>query len=325
MLLGIDVSRWQGQMDWQQAARGGARFAFIRASYAGLSGGVFEDSQFIANSGVAPLHIPAISYYHFYVPSVDPVTQARFFAGLVRGAYRNMPVVVDVEVSGGVDPGRLADGLLAYIREVLAILGESKVIIYTRSSFWNSAVADRAEWDRHDLWIARYADLDHPWGDGEYVPRDWSDWRFWQFTSSGNGARFGASSAEIDLDYFNGDENDLAEYTGGGAAVPVELFKRKLKADVVDGTAMVEFTFDTPVVLQYVGAICTADGDTFAVGLRDADGVYYPLGYAYDFPRATRVVWGGSLNVEAGEKVVASVAGVFKPGSVVSLMLRGIK
>jgi hypothetical protein len=63
-------------------------------------------------------------------------------------------------------------------------------------------------WEKLGYWVARYIDLDHPWGDGKYIPAYYLDWLFWQFSArgTGRGAEFGAQSKSIDLDYFNGDQ-----------------------------------------------------------------------------------------------------------------------
>jgi len=57
-LLGIDISKWQGEMNWETAKLQGAKFAFIRAGFAGSSPGCYEDSQFARNSTQAFLYIP---------------------------------------------------------------------------------------------------------------------------------------------------------------------------------------------------------------------------------------------------------------------------
>ena len=71
-----------------------------------------------------------------------------------------------------------------------------------------------------DDWIARYTTLPLPWGNpgdsASLKPRDWDSWVFWQFSADGNGRgpEFGAQSASIDLNYFNGDETDFRVYCG---------------------------------------------------------------------------------------------------------------
>jgi hypothetical protein len=102
--------------------------------------------------------------------------------------------------------------------ERIKLLSSKQAVIYTRALWWNENVAADPAWQKHDMWIARYCpSLDLPWGDGDCQPRDWNEWRFWQFSANGNrrGAEFGAQSSSIDLDYFNGEAADLEAYCAG--------------------------------------------------------------------------------------------------------------
>lgn len=215
-VLGIDVSKWQGQMDWAQACEAGARFAFLRAgSIDAVYAQCYEDYQWARNSVIAPRFMPCGCYWYFR-PNLNPAKQANFYLELVRGKDFKLPLVADVEEAGGLNSTQVALNLALFIETIHALTGKYP-LIYTRGEWWNSHVADSPLWDKCGLWIARYhPSLSGPWADGKYKPRDWSEWRFWQFSADGNnrGHEFGAESDDICLDYFNGAEADFRAYLG---------------------------------------------------------------------------------------------------------------
>src|SRR3990167_537726 len=218
-VLGVDVSKWQGVLDWGKCAAAGAKFAFIRAgSIDNLTGVPYYDYQYPLNAMDAPKFLP-VGFYWYFRPNHDPLVQADYFCDLIEDDSWLLPPVVDVEDAGGKTPGQVADAVIAFLVRVFERLGFLP-IIYTRASFWNPSVAIRDNWSLYDLWIARYTLLPEPWGnvgDGTWLkPRDWTEWTFWQHSADGNGLGnvYGAESDSIDLDYFNGSEQDLADYIG---------------------------------------------------------------------------------------------------------------
>lgn len=239
-LLGIDVSKWQGIMNWEKAlVNGGAKFALIRAGFAGSSPGIYEDSQFERNSNLAPLYLPT-GFYWFFRPTTDPIIQANFFCNLIKEKAWEIRPVIDVEVADNVTPHNLRIAIESFVKRVEYHLNVKPQIVYTRTTFWNPYVEDSDFWETLDLFIARYDEtLTHPWGDNQFKPRDWNDWRFWQFSCKGDGSAFGAESMSIDLDYFNGLEEDFEEYIEGEVPPPpaptiVETYQLKVLANVLN-------------------------------------------------------------------------------------------
>lgn len=251
--LGIDVSQWQGKMDWAKAKAAGARFAFIRAC-----NGLNADDQLERNVGEAPQHLP-IGFYAALQPGLDVIEQADFFSDLIEDTPYTFSPWLDVEIDGGKTPAQLTSIIKQHVRRVFDNLGDSEDI-YTRALWWNTHTAADPLFGTLGLAIARYALLDHPWGDGTCVPRDWDDWEWWQWSADGNhrGAEFGAESDSIDLDYHNGPlspgypylvqvvaENNtpIRGYPGGGklwgAAMNGDLVGVEERAEAADGKAWV--------------------------------------------------------------------------------------
>jgi lysozyme len=219
MLLGIDVSKWQGEMDWHKARSAGARFAFIRAgSITEVQGVCYTDYQFERNARIAPDYMP-IGFYWYFRPQHDPIKQASYFCSLIRDKRFLMPPVIDLESTGGLLPFQITEQARLFIFEVYNRLNKW-CLMYSRALWLNQNTISDELWKILDLWIARYIKLTGPWADGHCIPRDYADWRFWQHSAdrNGRGAEFGAKSRSIDLNYFNGDERDFNKYIGDSVA-----------------------------------------------------------------------------------------------------------
>ena len=197
-VLGVDVSVWQGKMDWRKTVRAGAWFAFVKASQ-----GLRTDPRFVENwraSRGVLLH----GAYHFYQPGVNPETQAEAFYHTVEGTgdLGELPPVLDVErepVSGKVPSWA---EVLAFLEKTWGFFGR-KPLVYTSPGMAQAITAEHGqppeELGRYGLWVAHYG-VDKP-----SVPEPWLGWRFWQYSDQGDGHAFGAESGHIDLNRWNGD------------------------------------------------------------------------------------------------------------------------
>jgi lysozyme len=217
-ILGCDVSKWQGEMNWQTCSDAGAKFAFIRASSIYPSGEIYTDKQFQRNSELAPEFMP-VGYYHFFRPQHNPVAQADYFCNLIRDKPRDLPPVLDLENNGYLGPVSVTEAAKIFIMQVYVNL-DIFPILYTRGYWFNDNTIDDAVWDFVDLWIARYTSRGKPWGNlfdsSRLKPRSFDDWTFWQYSADGNGRgpEFGAQSKSIDLNWFNGDQAAFDAYIG---------------------------------------------------------------------------------------------------------------
>lgn len=221
-LLGIDVSKWQGVMDWDKADSAGARFAFIRAgSINKVTGVCYTDYQFETNATLAHELMP-IGFYWYYRPNHDPEKQANYFCDLIREKQWIMPPVLDLEASAGLPPAAVTNSAAAFVLRINEKLGVLP-LLYSRAIWLTDNTVPDDLMMLLDLWIARYTSKGKPWGNllpwpdsPRLNPRDYDDWKFWQWSADGNGrgAEFGASSRSIDLNYFNGDQDAFDKYIG---------------------------------------------------------------------------------------------------------------
>ena len=187
-LSGIDVSKWQGSVNWKQVQQAGVAFAFARATY-----GMTEvDSSFNDNwQGMKDAGIIR-GAYHFFLAADDPVRQADFFISTVGSlGPDDLPPVIDVESDSGVSSALVAD-VQTWLNTVAQGLGRTP-IIYTAPSYWNANM--NSDFGKYPLWVAEYGVAEPKAVNG------WTSWTFWQYSSTG---KVGGVGNAVDLDYFNG-------------------------------------------------------------------------------------------------------------------------
>jgi lysozyme len=182
--VGIDVSHYQGEVNWPAVAEAGVRFAFIKAT-----DGIQDiDPRFAQNWAGAKAAGIVRGAYHFFRPALDAQRQAAHFSSVVTMDDLALPPALDVEVTDGLDRGALQDGIRTWLEAVRAAFG-CQPIVYTDPTFWKNSVA--ADFSDYPLWLACYADAPE-------IPATWQAWTFWQHTDAGE---VNGISGQVDLDY----------------------------------------------------------------------------------------------------------------------------
>ncbi|MCX4246540.1 GH25 family lysozyme [Paraliomyxa miuraensis] len=194
-LQGIDVSYYQGNIDWNAVAADGITFAWVRVSHSTQ----FFDPQFDANLAGARAAGIHTGVYQYFEPQEDPIAQAQFLLDHMGPLQPgDMPPMIDVESSDTVAPGPYADAIRAWLDHVEAATGVPP-IIYTGYYYWNDNVGTD-EFIDHPLWIANY----NP--GCPLIPDYWDTWTFHQYCACESIA--GIAGA-VDGDTFNGNLDDL--------------------------------------------------------------------------------------------------------------------
>ncbi len=202
---GIDVSHFNGSIEWPAAADAGEHFAYMKAT----DGVNTTDAYFIDNwrgSAAAGLLRGA---YHFFRPESDANAQADNFLAKLTAANGSpalnpgdLPPTLDVEVSDGVSADAIIVGATAWLTKVEAATGRTP-FIYTYGSFWVSSVGHAPGLSRFPLWIARY-------GAAPVTPATWTRWTIWQFSTQQVAWHKGA----MDSDAYQGDLASLRALAG---------------------------------------------------------------------------------------------------------------
>jgi GH25 family lysozyme M1 (1,4-beta-N-acetylmuramidase) len=182
---GLDVSHWNGAVDWIQVVGGGYSFLFAKAT----EGVTLTDPTYSINRAGAKGLGLRFGAYHFARPggssdaavTASAIAQADHLVDVAQPLIGELPPVLDLETSGGLSQTALARWTQAWLDEVEARTGVSG-LIYASPSFWKSKVGDTTSFagSGHRLWIAHWTKNASP-----TVPAaNWGGfgWTFWQWT-----------------------------------------------------------------------------------------------------------------------------------------------
>ena len=178
VVLGIDVSHFQGDVNWQDVAGSdGMHFAYAKAT----EGETYVDPKFADNwKGIGATSLRR-GAYHFYVPTDDPQMQAAFFIKTVGELSANdLPPMVDVEDTslGNVSIAKFQEDLLIFMRLIEEHYGVQP-ILYTYTPYANLRLTN-PEFAKYKLWLAQYSEESEP-----DLPNTWKSagWYMWQYSS----------------------------------------------------------------------------------------------------------------------------------------------
>ena len=210
-LNGIDVSKYQGQIEWAKVAADGIAFAFVRASDGKTAD---NETTFAVNWAGANGAGLITGAYHILRPSEDLDSvraQARLFLRRIGEAMppeqrQYLPAVLDVEVSAAITEEAYAAAIRTWIAEIESDprFAGRPTIIYTRASFWRE-IGDPIEFASRPLWVADYS------RDPPRLPAGWADCTFFQWT---NKSRVAGIDGNVDGNYFNGTLDALRRLAG---------------------------------------------------------------------------------------------------------------
>ena len=146
---GIDVSAYQGRIDWPEVARHGVRFAFIKAS----EGQSLRDARFARNWRGARAAGISRGAYHYFQPNRDGLSQANLFVKTVPLAAGDLPPVLDVEATHFHDVEVMRREVARWLRLVEAHYGV-KPILYSNYNYYSRHL--EGHFDDYPLWLAHY-------------------------------------------------------------------------------------------------------------------------------------------------------------------------
>lgn len=194
---GIDVSHWQGEVDWPKVKAAGLSFAFIKAT----QGTAWVDPKFRGNAAGAYKAGLLIGPYHF-LDATSPeaaAKQAQHFVRTLQGVGTPfvLPPVMDYENNpAGLRRAQINQIAKSFLSEVERLTG-IRPIIYTGNAF---AQQFDETLQSYPLWVARYS-LTAPYD----VPA-WKKWEFWQHSDSG---RIAGIAGHVDLNVYRGTLEEL--------------------------------------------------------------------------------------------------------------------
>ncbi len=222
---GIDVSRYQGTVSWKAVADAGFRFAVVRATIWNVK----VDEMFEINWTGAHNAGLLVSAYHVFKPDVPAAAQIDYFALALTGHKLDLPPVLDIELDNQLTSQQITQS----VRDCLHLSEQRfgrKPIVYTGKWFWDSRVMPSDEWGQYDLWAASYGTSN------AVLPAGWTDWRIWQYTSTGYAPGI---ANYVDMNWFNGTYDDLLKYCSATAPQPAgQRAKTKAALNIRNGAGI---------------------------------------------------------------------------------------
>lgn len=200
-IKGIDVSAWQGKIDWKTVADYGMGFAILRITEAGN----VVDSQFENNlAGCNKYNIPVGVYKYSYAMTIAEIQrEARKVVSTLNGRRIQFPVFLDLEYNnqrslGSESVHKMADAF----RESVEAAGY-KFAIYCNVDWYENVICSHLK--KYDFWIARYPANDDGWLQERLRP----DFGVgWQYSSK---AKIPGISGTVDRNVFYKDYSEETE------------------------------------------------------------------------------------------------------------------
>lgn len=189
---GIDVSHYQGTINWTQVANGGIDYAMIKAS----EGESYADPMFAANWAGCKNNCVLCGAYHYFLPTDSFLNQADLLIGQLNDVQfdpkADLPTAIDCEDREGVG----ASTYIYALKELLTLVQKQIIctpLIYVSPAFWQDLGGP--DFTDYPLWVANYTTASEP-----EVPAPWKTYTLWQYSEAG---QVEGISGEVDLDRNN--------------------------------------------------------------------------------------------------------------------------
>lgn len=197
-IRGLDISHYQEEINWELLRNSSLnndpiRFIIIKAT----EGESLWDKNFNHNFYQSKKNDFIRGAYHFFVPGIDPIKQAKFFVKQVQLEPGDLPPVLDVENAGRLTDKELKRDVKKWLDYAEKHYGV-KPILYTGYKFKMKYLND-STFNSYPHWIAHY-NVDKLKYKGK--------WHFWQHTDCGN---VDGIKGNVDCNIFNGSLEELQE------------------------------------------------------------------------------------------------------------------
>lgn len=206
---GIDVSNWQGFIDYTEVRNTGIDIVYIKAS----QGSNIKDHYFETNYQNAKAAGLKVGFYHFLTATTEEeaVEEANFFASVITGKTPDCKLVLDYEIFGGADVTTINQIAETFMSTVQEITGKEIILYSDLSNAQDVFGTDLAE--KYELWIAYYGNYNNL----SHYQTNWTEYIGVQFSDTGN---IDGISGDVDRDLFTVDvlldEENITEIQSNG-------------------------------------------------------------------------------------------------------------
>ena len=198
----MDVSSYQGEVDWQTLAGQGIAFAWIKAT----EGSSFTDRCFAYNYAEAQKTTLCVGAYHFFSYDSSGETQAKNFIRTVAETDNMLPPAVDIEFYGDYAGNpKSREEVTEELQSLLNALEEHyhrKPVLYATGRSYSMYLS--GAYEDYDIWIRNMIAVPS-FADGR-------EWRFWQYTDKAQLDGYHGEEPCIDMNIFNGTPTEFYQY-----------------------------------------------------------------------------------------------------------------
>ncbi len=197
IINGIDVSHYQGKINWSKMAKTNHVFVITKAT-----GGIdYVDPTFKTNWYHIRKHNLVRGSYHFFYADDDAETQAQHYLATVgRIKSTDLPPILDIEITDHTNKEILIEKAITWL-ETVEKATNRRPIIYTDTAFGQDFLSD-PRFGSYYLWIAQYSKK------VDTLPAPWKDknWFIWQHSQSG---QVSGIEGDVDLSRYKGSLDNL--------------------------------------------------------------------------------------------------------------------
>lgn len=213
MANGVDVSKWQGKIDWAKVKKSGIDFAIIRIGFRGENGVIYKDDCADYNIQQADKAGLLVGVYFFSTAktAAEAEDEAKWTASAIAGYPISYPVVYDCEGfllensrMYGLSVAQRTDNALAFLNYIKSAGYEG--MFYAAKSelegslYWDTARLEKA----FEIWVARYPATPYP---TTPAPDYGGKYAMWQYTNKGAVSGI-TGNADISVSYFTREKSE---------------------------------------------------------------------------------------------------------------------
>ena len=256
---GIDVSNYQGEIDWKTIEEQDITFAFMKAT----EGKSYQDPYFLQNYQNAKQTNLILGAYHFYRFDSSPSEQANNYITTVGNLEEDefMFPIVDFEFYGETrkekpDIAQTKENLKTYLTQIENYY-QIKPIIYATMETYQLYLQN--DFQEYDIWIRNI------WTKPNLNDRNWT---FWQYTNRGKLDGYSGDEKFIDLNVFSGTKEDFGIYL---------LNKKQERKQNIEEAKQKQLEEEKKKPKDYYGMVTDVEGNTLKVQIEEVGNVKVTL------------------------------------------------
>lgn len=262
---GVDISEYQGEVDWDKIKEQNIDFAFIKAT----EGSKGKDNSFDKNYEKLKNMDMLLGLYHFFSFESLGEEQADNYikvVGNIENDENLMLPIIDIEYYSYYKKAKPnKEWVTKELQKMLDKLEKTyrvKPIIYTTMEFYQEYI--EGEFLEYDIWIRNILtkpDLEN------------RDWKFWQYTGRGKLEGYNGEEKYIDLNVFNGSKEDFVNYVKSKKEEKKNNFNREEQEKIEKEENTIKSVYSTDVINieENTYEVKTSDGEILKVSLNSND------------------------------------------------------